>query len=238
MNLWSAIRSSNYVTLYAAIYKSYHRCPVNTQIWRSDSAIIGIISLHITCWTNWRNQAVVHCSAILSQILRFVPRYEFESLASRHHSGRAFRTATRWSQLVTMMAMAQLSGRIKLAWYCWKRECASTPSLSTWQYKTDTFQPCSHEWEYALKLVWSVIWKTIASFANVWHQVINSALRTSFIFWMHQLLTCACLSFHGLIFAWQKGLSSCVWVSITTVICLSLQWSLSQTGCQNHRRRQ
>ena len=56
---------------------------------------------------------MAHCNTILSQILRFVPRHEFESLASRHHSGRAFRTATRWSQFVTM-AMAQLSGRISL----------------------------------------------------------------------------------------------------------------------------
>jgi hypothetical protein len=37
---------------------------------------------------------MAHCNTILSQILRFVPRHEFESLASRHHSGRAFRTAT------------------------------------------------------------------------------------------------------------------------------------------------
>jgi transcription elongation factor Elf1 len=28
---------------------SVHCCPVNTQVWRSDSTIIGIISLHITC---------------------------------------------------------------------------------------------------------------------------------------------------------------------------------------------
>lgn len=56
---------------------------------------------------------MAHCNTILSQILRFVSRHEFESLANRHHSGRAFRTATRWSQFVTM-AMAQLSGRISL----------------------------------------------------------------------------------------------------------------------------
>ncbi|WP_292991826.1 DUF4372 domain-containing protein, partial [Nitrosomonas sp.] len=56
---------------------------------------------------------MAHCNTILSQILRFVPRHEFESLANRHHTGRAFRTATRWSQFVTM-AMAQLSGRISL----------------------------------------------------------------------------------------------------------------------------
>jgi uncharacterized protein DUF4372 len=42
-----------------------------------------------------------------------VPRHEFESLANHQHTGRAFRTATRRSQFVTM-AMAQLSSRISL----------------------------------------------------------------------------------------------------------------------------
>ena len=56
---------------------------------------------------------MAHCNTIFSQILKFVPRHEFEALANRHHSGRAFRTASRWSQFVTM-AMAQLSGRNSL----------------------------------------------------------------------------------------------------------------------------
>jgi len=56
---------------------------------------------------------MAHCNTIFSQILKFVPRHEFEALANRHHSGRAFRTASRWSQFVTM-AMAQLSGRSSL----------------------------------------------------------------------------------------------------------------------------
>ena len=56
---------------------------------------------------------MTHCNTIFSQILKFVPRHEFEDLANRHHSGRAFRTASRWSQFVTM-AMAQLSGRNSL----------------------------------------------------------------------------------------------------------------------------
>ncbi|HNP27227.1 MAG TPA: DUF4372 domain-containing protein, partial [Nitrosomonas sp.] len=47
-------------------------------------------------------------------ILRFVPRHEFESLANRHHTGRAFRTATRWSPQFVTMTMSQLSGRISL----------------------------------------------------------------------------------------------------------------------------
>ncbi|MCB1976646.1 MAG: DUF4372 domain-containing protein [Nitrosomonas sp.] len=51
---------------------------------------------------------MAHCNTILSQILKFVSRHEFESLANHHHAGRSFRTATRWSQFVVMV-MAQLS---------------------------------------------------------------------------------------------------------------------------------
>jgi len=54
-----------------------------------------------------------HCNTIFSQILKFVPRHEFETLAKQHHSGRSFRTASRWSQFVTL-AMAQLAGRKSL----------------------------------------------------------------------------------------------------------------------------
>ncbi|PCJ90143.1 MAG: IS4 family transposase [Porticoccaceae bacterium] len=56
---------------------------------------------------------MAHNNTVFSQLLKLVSRHEFESLAKRHHSGRAFRTASRWSQFVTMM-MAQLSGRNSL----------------------------------------------------------------------------------------------------------------------------
>lgn len=56
---------------------------------------------------------MAHCNTILSQILKLVPRHEFESLAKVHHSGRTFRTASRWSQFVTM-AIGQLSVRRSL----------------------------------------------------------------------------------------------------------------------------
>ena len=56
---------------------------------------------------------MAHNNTLLSQILKLVPRHEFESLAKQHHSGRAFRKASRWSQLVTM-TVAQLSGRNSL----------------------------------------------------------------------------------------------------------------------------
>ena len=56
---------------------------------------------------------MAHCNTIFSQILKLVPRHEFETLAKQHHSGRAFRTASRWSQFVSL-SMAQLSGRNSL----------------------------------------------------------------------------------------------------------------------------
>lgn len=56
---------------------------------------------------------MAHCNTILSQILKLVPRHEFERLANQHHSGRMFRTASRWSQFVTMM-VGQLTARKSL----------------------------------------------------------------------------------------------------------------------------
>ena len=56
---------------------------------------------------------MAHNNTVFLQLLKLIPRHEFETLAKLHHSGRSFRTATRWSQFVTM-AMAQLSGRNSL----------------------------------------------------------------------------------------------------------------------------
>lgn len=56
---------------------------------------------------------MAHCNTIFTQLLKLIPRHEFETLANQYHSGRAFRKASRWSQFVTM-SMAQLSGRISL----------------------------------------------------------------------------------------------------------------------------
>lgn len=54
-----------------------------------------------------------HTNTVFSQLLKLIPRHEFESLAKQHHSGRKFRQASRWSQFVAMM-MGQLSGRNSL----------------------------------------------------------------------------------------------------------------------------
>lgn len=56
---------------------------------------------------------MAHCNTIFAQMLKFVPRHEFEVLGKHHHSGRAFRHASRWSQFVSL-TLAQLSGRCSL----------------------------------------------------------------------------------------------------------------------------
>lgn len=56
---------------------------------------------------------MAHDNTVFSQILKLVPRHEFESLARAHHRGRAFRRASRWSQFVAM-TLAQLAGRRSL----------------------------------------------------------------------------------------------------------------------------
>jgi hypothetical protein len=56
---------------------------------------------------------MAHYNTVFSQLLKLIPRHEFETLAIQHHSGRSFRKASRWSQFVTM-AMGQLSGRNSL----------------------------------------------------------------------------------------------------------------------------
>lgn len=56
---------------------------------------------------------MAHCNTILNQILRIIPRHEFESLANKYHSGRKFRTSSRWSQFSSIV-LAQLSGRQSL----------------------------------------------------------------------------------------------------------------------------
>ena len=54
-----------------------------------------------------------HHNTAFSQLLKLIPRHEFETLAKEHHSGRSFRKASRWSQFVTL-SLAQLTGRSSL----------------------------------------------------------------------------------------------------------------------------
>lgn len=54
-----------------------------------------------------------HHDTVFSQLLKMLPRHEFETLANQHHEGRRLRKMTRWSQFVSM-ALAQLSSRSSL----------------------------------------------------------------------------------------------------------------------------
>ena len=56
---------------------------------------------------------MAHHNTVFAQLLKYIPRHEFETLANQHHTGRRFRTASRWSQFVAM-TLAQLSGRTSL----------------------------------------------------------------------------------------------------------------------------
>ena len=56
---------------------------------------------------------MAHNGTVFAQVLKLVPRHEFESLARKHKSGRMSRSMTRWGQFVAM-GMAQLTGRCSL----------------------------------------------------------------------------------------------------------------------------
>ena len=56
---------------------------------------------------------MAHHNTILNQLLKMIPRHQFEALADRLHSGRKFRSTNRWSQFVAL-TVAQLSGRASL----------------------------------------------------------------------------------------------------------------------------
>ena len=56
---------------------------------------------------------MAHCSTILSQMLKIVPRHVFDSLDKVHGTGRKARKFSRWDQFVHLMAI-QLTGRVSL----------------------------------------------------------------------------------------------------------------------------
>ena len=56
---------------------------------------------------------MAHSNTVFAQLLKLVPRHQFDVLAKQHHVGRRFRKTSRWSQFVAL-AMGQLSGRHSL----------------------------------------------------------------------------------------------------------------------------
>ena len=53
---------------------------------------------------------MAHHNTVFSQLLKLLPRHEFERLTKQHHAGQGLRRASRWRQFVAL-AMAQLAGR-------------------------------------------------------------------------------------------------------------------------------
>ena len=56
---------------------------------------------------------MAHHNTVFAQLLRFIPRHEFETLANRHHQGQKLRKMSRWSQFVAL-SLGQLAGRASL----------------------------------------------------------------------------------------------------------------------------
>ena len=56
---------------------------------------------------------MAHTNTVLSQLLKLIPRHEFQPLAEEHHQGQRLRKISRWDQFVCLM-MAQLTGRQSL----------------------------------------------------------------------------------------------------------------------------
>jgi putative transposase len=54
-----------------------------------------------------------HHNTVYAQLLKFISRHEFETLAKQHHQGRTLRKISRWSQFIAL-GFAQLSGRNSL----------------------------------------------------------------------------------------------------------------------------
>lgn len=52
-------------------------------------------------------------NTIFAQLLKFLPRHEFDQLAKQHHQGGALRTTSRWSRFVAL-TVGQLAGRQSL----------------------------------------------------------------------------------------------------------------------------
>lgn len=56
---------------------------------------------------------MAHNNTVFSQLLKLIPRHEFERLSKAHHVGRQLRKTSRWSQFVSL-CLGQLAGRHSL----------------------------------------------------------------------------------------------------------------------------
>jgi len=91
-----------------------------------------------------------HHNTVFAQLLKLVPRHQFETLAKHHHLGRRFRKTSRWSQFVAL-AVGQLSGRRSLRDIVsnMKAQCASLYHLGSGQMTRSTLSRVNEQQPHA-----------------------------------------------------------------------------------------
>ena len=81
-------------------------------------------------------------STLFAQMLKLVPRHEFETLAKECHAGQKLRKMTHWSQFVAMLLMAQLTSA---------RDCGTSQPKNAYNFLY--FTPERPSVKYRLTLV-------------------------------------------------------------------------------------
>ena len=156
---------------------------------------------------------MTHCNTILSQILKLVPRHEFETLAKCHHSGRVFRKAFRWSQFVSL-TVAQLSGRNsvrdivdKMLAQVHRLYHLGTAKLSRSKLSRSKLSRINEDKPYAL---YEALFGKLLNRCQSVTPDHNFRFKPHCIPWMPRRLTSVCPHFLGLIFALPKARPNCM----------------------------
>jgi hypothetical protein len=81
---------------------------------------------------------LAHNSTVFAQLLKLIPRHEFETLAKEHHQGQKLRKMSRWSQFVAL-SLGQLAGRASLARYRFESVSPSEKTLPSGQRESEPY---------------------------------------------------------------------------------------------------
>ncbi len=149
------------------------------------------------------------CNTNFSQILKLISRHEYEALAKQHHSGRSFRTASRWSQFVSL-SMAQLSGRNSL------RDIIENLSaqahrlyhLGSAKLSRSNLSRINEDKPYEL---YEALFAKLFNAARGWSPGTNSGLTILCIRWMLQPLIYVCRFSHGLSSGQRRARLNFMW---------------------------
>ena len=163
---------------------------------------------------------MAHSSTVLSQMLKLLPRHEFDALAKQHHRGRKLRKISRWSQFVAMSS-AQLTGRASL-----RDLLGNLVAQSSKLYhlgvglisRSSLARSTSSSLGPYTRRCSSSCWVAV----NSVRPGMASASRTSSFHWTHQPLMCAYRCFHGPNSAKPRAGSNCMSVWTTPACCRHL----------------